>query len=266
MPFPTEKCTFLQKNALSRRKMWWSGGHMAGNRRKFQEGFRAQESRTLANFHKIWGPLSVFWGKVWPPANASNSNDGKYLLPTMLRYLAHDFSGARFSKPTQRALRDILMPRGKTWRPNCLAAFLTRNYPHPNCLLECLRNCLSPTREDFFCLFQTCACGEGNCAGNFCLAAFRCLSGPSAKPLEGQFANQRRKTGHFWGIVKGCSISWVTKLKGDKTSECKLPNGWSRSYREIKLLLLRWPGDSQRESGRFARIDSHELSSPGETN
>ena len=29
---------------------------MAGNRRKFklQEGFRAQEPRTLANFHKIW--------------------------------------------------------------------------------------------------------------------------------------------------------------------------------------------------------------------
>ena len=25
---------------------------MAGNRRKLQEGFRAQESRTIANFHK----------------------------------------------------------------------------------------------------------------------------------------------------------------------------------------------------------------------
>ena len=26
---------------------------MAGNRRKLQEGFKAQESRTLANFHEI---------------------------------------------------------------------------------------------------------------------------------------------------------------------------------------------------------------------
>ena len=41
MPFPARKCTFLQKNVLF-------GGHMAGNRRKLQEGFRAQESRTLA--------------------------------------------------------------------------------------------------------------------------------------------------------------------------------------------------------------------------
>ena len=48
MHFPAEKCTFLQKNALSCRKM---RAH-AGNRRKLQEGSRAQESRTLANFHK----------------------------------------------------------------------------------------------------------------------------------------------------------------------------------------------------------------------
>ena len=36
------------------RKMWFLGRHMAGNHRKLQEGFRAQESRTLANFHKIF--------------------------------------------------------------------------------------------------------------------------------------------------------------------------------------------------------------------
>ena len=45
MPFPAEECTFLQTNAVFR-------GHMAGNRRKLQEGFRAQESRALANFDK----------------------------------------------------------------------------------------------------------------------------------------------------------------------------------------------------------------------
>ena len=43
MPFPAEKYTFLQKNAVF--------GMAHG--RKPQEGFRAQESRALANFHKI---------------------------------------------------------------------------------------------------------------------------------------------------------------------------------------------------------------------
>ena len=57
MHFPAKKKThLLQKNALSCRKMRFSGGqHIAGNRRKSQEGFRAQESRTLANFHKTVG-------------------------------------------------------------------------------------------------------------------------------------------------------------------------------------------------------------------
>ena len=35
MHFPAENCTFLQKNVVF-------GVHMAGNRRKLQEGFRAQ--------------------------------------------------------------------------------------------------------------------------------------------------------------------------------------------------------------------------------
>ena len=34
---------------------------------------------------------------------------------------------------------------------------------------------------------------------------------------------------HFWGVAKGSSVSWVAKFKGDKISECKLSNGWSRS-------------------------------------
>ena len=68
----------------------------------------------------------------------------------------------------------------------CLAAKIDSPLSHgtalcPNCLSKCLPNCLSPTREGFF-------PGEGNCAvterqklsrGNFCLAAFRCLSRPS---------------------------------------------------------------------------------------
>ena len=41
----------------------------------------------------------------------------------------------------------------------------------------------------------------------------------------------------YWGVAKGSSVSWVAKFKGDKNSECKLSNGWSRSYKVIKLLL-----------------------------
>ena len=40
-----------------------------------------------------------------------------------------------------------------------------------------------------------------------------------------------------WAVAKGSSISWVAMFKGNKNSECKLSNGWSRSYREIELLL-----------------------------
>ena len=47
MPFPAETCLFLQKNAVL-------GGDTARNRRKSQEGFRARESRTLANFTRTF--------------------------------------------------------------------------------------------------------------------------------------------------------------------------------------------------------------------
>ena len=50
---------------------------------------------------------------------------------------------------SQRALRDRLMSRGKNCLPTVSRQFLTRNYPRPNCLLKCLPNCLSPTREGF---------------------------------------------------------------------------------------------------------------------
>ena len=53
MHFPAEKCGFLQK-------MHFSGGHRAGNCRKLREGFWAQESRTLPNFHK-----TSFWLVIW---------------------------------------------------------------------------------------------------------------------------------------------------------------------------------------------------------
>ena len=49
----------------------------------------------------------------------------------------------------------------------------------------------------------------------------------------------RNRRNRFWGVAKGSSISWVAKFKGDENSECKLSNGWSRSYREIEPLLFR---------------------------
>ena len=57
-------------------------------------------------------------------------------------------------KKTQRALRDRLMSRGKNCLPTVSSQFLTRNYPRPNCLLKCLPNCLSPTREGFLSSFK----------------------------------------------------------------------------------------------------------------
>ena len=58
----------------------------------------------------------------------------------------------------QRALRDRLMSRGKNCLPTVSRAesrqFLTRNYPRPNCLLKCLPNCLSPTREGYLSSFK----------------------------------------------------------------------------------------------------------------
>ena len=47
-----------------------------------------------------------------------------------------------------------LMSRGKKCLPTVSRQFLTRNYPRPNCLLKCLPNCLSPTREGFLSSFK----------------------------------------------------------------------------------------------------------------
>ena len=59
-----------------------------------------------------------------------------------------------FHFSSQRALRDRLMSRGKNCLPTVSRQFLTRNYPRPNCLLKCLPNCLSPTREGFLSSFK----------------------------------------------------------------------------------------------------------------
>ena len=87
MHFPTDKCTFpqkrslfLQKNALSRRKMRLGGGGAHG--RKSQEGFRAQESRTLANFHKMISEIRGDSGAMKTHIEFGTS----VLVSTSLRY------------------------------------------------------------------------------------------------------------------------------------------------------------------------------------
>ena len=55
---------------------------------------------------------------------------------------------------SQRALRDRLMSRSKNCLPAVSRQSLTHNCPRPNCLLKCLPNCLSPTRDGFLSSFK----------------------------------------------------------------------------------------------------------------
>ena len=108
-----------------------------------------------------------------------------------------------FRRSSQRALRDILMSRGKNCLPIVSRQFLTRNYPRPNRLLKCLPNCLSPTQERaFFSSFKNYPCGEGNCEaierqklprGNFCPGTSRCLAGPTG------FKVRQKEISLLWG-------------------------------------------------------------------
>ena len=83
---------------------------------------------------------------------------------------------------------------------------------------------------------------------------FRCLSLSllflSAK--NAQFSSKPCSS-PYWGVAKGSSVSWVAKLKGDKKSERKLSNGWSRSSREIKPLL----SAGNEWSRSYREIDQH---------
>ena len=74
----------------------------------------------------------------------------------------------------------------------------------PSCLLKCLPNCLSPTREGFFILFQIELRGEGNCEtserqkfsrGNFCPATSICLFWPTGFGVSG-FRGSAGRPGH----------------------------------------------------------------------
>ena len=77
--------------------------------------------------------------------------------------------------------------------PHCLAAILDSQLPSPKLSLKMLPKLPLPHNRGHFFLLQNCPRGEGNCAaierqklsrGNFCLAASRCLSGPSGFSIK----------------------------------------------------------------------------------
>ena len=120
---PTEKCTFLQKNALSCRKKHFpaekctllpknasSVGHMAGNHRKLQAGFRAQESRTLANFHKT----------PFQPSSSSSSSSSSWLCCLNLGSPNRSCSPLNQTRTRSRLLIHRWAQRGGSTRPRIL--------------------------------------------------------------------------------------------------------------------------------------------------
>ena len=143
--------------------------------------------------------------------------------------------------------------------PHCLAAIFDSQLPHPNCLLECLPNCLSPTREGFFSSFKNCPYGEGNCAaterqklsgGNFWLATLRCLSGPSGQTFVSIvfiFANRSatlalQPSWPLTGVIRALRARNPKKVEkscrgalgpGVKKVEKKLKKGWKKSRKKV---------------------------------
>ena len=105
-------------------------------------------------------PISRVYGGGWGPRQEGvcRECDGGGLNILFrgrnARQVAIAIANVHRRPDTERALRDRLMSRGKNCLPTVSRQFLTRNYPRPNCLLKCLPNCLSPTREGFFILFQ----------------------------------------------------------------------------------------------------------------
>ena len=127
-------------------------------------------------------------------------------------------------KKNQRALRDILMSRGK----NCLSIvsrqFLTRNYPRPNRLLKCLPNCLSPTGEGIFSSFKITPAvrviarqlRDKNCPGAIFAPGHqdsRCLAGPTGKKKKNKKKSQRKSSPQLSRSREGSSTSSLREVE-----------------------------------------------------
>ena len=93
--------------------------------------------------------------------------------------------------------------------PHCLE---TRNYPRPNCLLKCLPNCLSSTREGFLSCFKSTPTvrviarqlrDQKLSRSNFCPTTSRCLFWPTGKVN-----------------IRGCQRTTVRKTPAISTRKC----------------------------------------------
>ena len=110
-----------------------------------------------------WGRMQIFfeWGRTdltgflprGPCQGTACTLRNTWFQGTSVGFQA-DFNRTWTGFHAQRALRDILMSRGKNCLPIVSRQFLTRNYPRPNRLLKCLPNCLSPTGEGIFSSFK----------------------------------------------------------------------------------------------------------------
>ena len=127
---------------------------------------------------------------------------------------------------------DILMLRGKNRLPTVSRQFLTRNYPHPDCLLKCLPKCRYPTREDFFACFEIALAarvtarqlsGKNCLAANFALLHLDASPGPLGTNLGDEF-----------GDLPFCNFSSLTLSRlagefGGQTLRGPGMSGWLRN-------------------------------------
>ena len=128
MHFPTERCAFLQKNAFTCRKMRFWGGHMARDRRKSQEGLRAQESRTLANFHKRISAAKSKFGFIVSSQNGSQLQPYSYHKkknrpPVIWTSLWAPLAIIQRRRPYNETLKNSLRTRGTKPERGCIRMF-----------------------------------------------------------------------------------------------------------------------------------------------
>ena len=105
-----------------------------------------------------------------------------------------------------------------------------------------------PHNRGHFFLFQNCPRGEGNCAaierqklsrGNFCLAASRCLSGPSGwgifpNKVPGEFCG-----GFFGGFFRAFFVGKNRRKKSTKKSTAKFKSEFGSFTAKIHTARIR---------------------------
>ena len=148
---------------------------------------------------------------------------------------------------------DILMPRGKNWLPTVPRQFLTRNYPHPNCLFKCLPHCLSPTREGFF--FSSFEIAPAvrviarQLSGKNCLAAI--------------FASRHQDQSRFLG--RGCDEALFSERKGFSVKRGEAIQ-WTRGLVRISTgKAIQWRGSGHSLNRRTPKTEKLLCSSTSQT-